>query len=134
MYGVACKRIDVRSKRSVFNSKRTILPAMKQIFDQAQTRFLVVSFNNEGYISRNEMEESLHQWGEVAVIEVDFKRYVGAQIGIHNPSGEKVGSVSHLRNKEYIYVAAKDSSSIKGIVSKVAELLAPVSVTGFVQK
>jgi len=33
------------------------------------------------------------------------KRYVGAQIGIHNPAGVKVGSVSHLRNLEYVLVA-----------------------------
>jgi adenine-specific DNA-methyltransferase len=35
----------------------------------------------------------------------DSKRYVGAQIGIHNPAGQKVGAVSHLRNTEYIFVA-----------------------------
>ena len=41
----------------------------------------------------------------------DYKRYVGAQIGIYNPEGEKVGRVSHLRNKEYVYVV--DSSPPK---------------------
>jgi adenine-specific DNA-methyltransferase len=35
---------------------------------------------------------------------VDYKRYVGAQIGIYNPRGEKVGRVSHLRNKELLYI------------------------------
>ena len=35
----------------------------------------------------------------------DSKRYVGAQIGIHNPQGERVGSVSHLRNREYVVIA-----------------------------
>ena len=35
----------------------------------------------------------------------DSKRYVGAQIGIYNPSGEKVGEVSRLRNLEYVVVA-----------------------------
>jgi adenine-specific DNA-methyltransferase len=29
---------------------------------------------------------------------------VGAQIGIHDPSGRKVGAVSHLRNTEYVLV------------------------------
>ena len=33
------------------------------------------------------------------------QRYVGAQIGIHNPAGEKVGTVSHLRNVEHLVVA-----------------------------
>jgi adenine-specific DNA-methyltransferase len=31
---------------------------------------------------------------------------VGAQIGIHNLRGEKVGTVSHTRNTEYLYVAS----------------------------
>ena len=44
--------------------------------------------------------------GLVRTFESDYKRYVGAQIGIYNPSGEKVGKVSHLRNTEYLYVAA----------------------------
>ena len=41
----------------------------------------------------------------VVPLSFDSKRYVGAQIGIHNPSGEKVGKVSHLRNLEYVVVA-----------------------------
>ena len=40
-----------------------------------------------------------------------FKRYVGAQIGIHNLRGEKVGTVSHLRNKEFVYVVSRDDLS-----------------------
>jgi len=46
--------------------------------------------------------------GQVAIIENDFKRYVGAQIGIHNLAGEKVGRVSHLRNTEFLYVASRE--------------------------
>ena len=39
------------------------------------------------------------------VLAFDSARYVGARIGIHDPSGTKVGSVSHLRNTEYVLVA-----------------------------
>jgi len=67
-----------------------------------QAPVLVVSFNNEGYITRSQLEELLRSlWSgtaRVAVLENDYKRYVGAQIGIFNPKGEKVGKVSHLRN------------------------------------
>ena len=31
----------------------------------------------------------------ITVIENDFKRYVGARIGIYSPRGEKVGQISH---------------------------------------
>jgi len=42
----------------------------------------------------------------VATVATEYRRYVGAQIGIHNPRGEKVGTVTHLRNTEYLFVAA----------------------------
>jgi adenine-specific DNA-methyltransferase len=42
---------------------------------------------------------------DVRLLAFDRKRYVGAQIGIHSPNGEKVGTVSHLRNTEYVFVA-----------------------------
>jgi adenine-specific DNA-methyltransferase len=40
------------------------------------------------------------------VIEIQHPRYVGARIGIHNPQGEKVGSVGRLRNVEYLFVVS----------------------------
>ena len=36
-------------------------------------------------------------------------RYVGAQIGIYNPTGRKVGKVSHLSNHELIVLAGEAS-------------------------
>ena len=66
---------------------------------------LVVSFSDEGYITRDEMEAMLAPRGEVRIQAHDFKRYVGAQIGIYNPQGEKVGTVSHLRNSEFLFIA-----------------------------
>jgi hypothetical protein len=103
-YGIARKRIDCRERRSAFNSKPNIQAAMAAVIDSLDVRHLVVSFNNEGYIQRDEMIDLLSRRGEVFVIERDFKRYVGAQIGVYNPSGLKVGAVSHLSNKEYIFV------------------------------
>ena len=47
--------------------------------------------------------------GLVRTLERDYPRYVGARIGIYNPRGEKVGRISHLRNREYVYVAVEES-------------------------
>jgi adenine-specific DNA-methyltransferase len=70
---------------------------------------MVVSFSDEGYLSREEVEAMLRPRGRVRVIERDYKRYVGAQIGIYNPRGEKVGRVSHLRNTEMVFVVTPRS-------------------------
>lgn len=112
VYGVACKRVDVRERRSIFNSRPLFAGAMRRLLESIRAPVLIVSFNNEGYLAREEMESMLSSlWGgegRVTTIENDFKRYVGAQIGIYNPRGEKVGRVSHLRNKEYLYVVSRE--------------------------
>jgi len=128
VYGIACKREDCRTRGSMFNSKRAFEHAMQTVLSKVRAPILVVSFNNEGFMNRAHMEEMLSDRGEVVVIENDYKRYVGAQIGIYNPQGERVGEVSHLRNKEYLYVVApparahilKELVGSKGIDQKVA--------------
>ncbi len=110
-YGVACKRVDCRERKSDFNSKRRFRAAWERIVDRVRAPYLVVSFSDEGFIGREEMEAVVARRGEVLVIESDYKRYVGAQIGVFNPSGKKVGRVSHLRNKEYLYVVSPEKLS-----------------------
>jgi adenine-specific DNA-methyltransferase len=106
-YGVARKRIDTRENRSAFNSKRAFSSAFERTILGVESPFLLVSFNNEGYISAGEMVRLLSEKGHVVQMDVDFKRYVGAQIGIHNPAGEKVGRVSHLRNTEHLFLVGE---------------------------
>lgn len=104
VYGVANKRIDVRDRRSRFNSKRACKEALAAIIAAVRAPRLLVSFSNEGYVTRRDLEEMLATRGEVSVISCDYKRYVGAQIGIHNHLGVKVGTVSHLSNVEHLFV------------------------------
>ena len=104
VYGTAQKRVDCRERRSAFNLKREAEAALADVVAHVQAKLIVVSFNNEGFIDRPTLEGLLGSRGNVEVIEVDTPRYVGARIGIYNPSGKKVGIVGHLTNKELLYV------------------------------
>lgn len=106
-YGVANKRVDVKTRKSVFNSRPGIAPALQSVIEGLQAPNLLVSFNDEGYLGRDQLVEMLSARGEVQVIEIARPRYVGARIGIHNPKGEKVGSVGRLRNVEYLFVVSE---------------------------
>jgi adenine-specific DNA-methyltransferase len=64
----------------------------------------VVSFSDEGYVSREEIEALLSRRGEVRVLSTAHRRYVGSQIGIYNPRGEKVGVPGHRENTEHLFV------------------------------
>lgn len=108
-YGVACKRIDSRDPgtRSVFNAQREMPAALADLVGRARAEVVVVSYNDESWITAEQMMDSLRDAGhqDVRMLAFDSKRYVGAQIGIHSPSGKKVGTVSRLRNVEHVFVA-----------------------------
>ncbi len=111
-YGIACKRVDARddqATRSVFNSKQDMPAAMADLLARARAEVVVVSYNDESWISPEDMTAALRDTGRerVEVVAFDSKRYVGAQIGVHGPTGEKVGEVKRLRNVEYLFLAGE---------------------------
>jgi adenine-specific DNA-methyltransferase len=114
-YGVAMKRIDCRTTKSDYNSKRRAGAALDDLLARLDVPWLVVSFNDEGFHDPAHVAGLLGEHGYVNVAQVDFKRYVGAQIGIFSPAGEKVGAVSHLRNKELLFVVGPDRARVERV-------------------
>jgi adenine-specific DNA-methyltransferase len=110
VYGIAQKRMDVRERKSAFNQRPNFAPALAELLAAVRAPITVVSFNNEGFIDRGTMESKLKAMyggqAQVQTLAFDYRRYVGAQIGIHDKAGKKVGKVSHLRNLEYLFVSA----------------------------
>lgn len=112
VYGIARKRIDCREYRSAWNSRREIGAALEAALAAVRARYLLVSFNDEGYLSEQVLRGALAAKGAVQVISTDFKRYVGAQIGIYNPSGVKTGKVGRLRNRELLFLVDCEGSGV----------------------
>jgi adenine-specific DNA-methyltransferase len=133
-YGVARKRIDSRdpSTRSAFNSKRTMPDALRRVVRDLDCRLLVLSYNDEAWLNAEELEAVCREGGggggggggagerEVVTLSFDSARYVGAQIGIHNPAGDKVGQVSHLSNHELLVIAG-EGALVRHVVDQVRE-------------
>lgn len=121
-YGIACKRVDARDQdtKSVFNGKRTMPGALEELIHATRADTVVVSLSDESWVSADEMKNWLVEAGHtvVAVLTFDAKRYVGAQIGIFNGTGAKVGEPKRLRNVEQIFVAS--STADVQLAAKVA--------------
>lgn len=111
VYGVACKRIDCRERKSDFNSKRRAESAFREMIDAIDSRYLMVSFSSEGFLSGGTIESVLGARGDVHVIERGHRRYVGSRIGIYSPAGQRVGSASHHTNTEFVYVVVPEGQS-----------------------
>ncbi len=114
-YGVARKRLDARdpSTRSPFNSKRTMADALASVVASVDCDLLALSYNDESWLTLDQLEGMCAAAGPhgearaVATLAFDSARYVGARIGIFDPSGNKVGRVGHLSNQELLVIAGE---------------------------
>jgi adenine-specific DNA-methyltransferase len=122
-YGVACKRIDARDDvtKSAFNRRRAMPEALRRVIADVRARVVVVSYNDESWVPAEELRDLCAVHGHVEMLQFDSRRYVGAQIGIHNPKGERVGTVSHVRNHEYVVVAG-DRDEVVRLVDAAQEV------------
>jgi adenine-specific DNA-methyltransferase len=116
-YGVACKRTEIRDgPRSPFNSRRTMVEALARVVAEVRAGIVVLSYNDESWIALDLLVDMCRSHGHVEVLTFPSNRYVGARIGIHNPAGQRVGTVGRLRNLEYVLVAG-DRSDVRRMVA-----------------
>jgi adenine-specific DNA-methyltransferase len=110
-YGIANKRIDTRlsENKSDFNSKLTMPKALETLISKLRTETLILSYNNESWLSRRELADMCNRFEVVKILDFDFKRYVGSQIGGYNQSGELVGKPGARRNLEHLVIAGPGS-------------------------
>ena len=121
-YGIARKREDCRTTKSAFNSRAASWVAFSEVVRGLQARRAIVSFNDEGFFALDAIRALLtERFGEVAAVPVSSRRYVGAQIGIHNLRGERVGEVGHLKNTEWLFVAGEGAAEIVARAHESAE-------------
>jgi adenine-specific DNA-methyltransferase len=85
-------------QRSRFNKAPEAAVALKELAEKLRARFLLVSFNSEGFISRGEMERILGGVGKVEVMETRYNAFRGSR----NLKGRD------LHVKEYLYLVEKN--------------------------
>lgn len=103
-YGTACKRVDCRTRQSRFNRRRQHGEALGELVRAIRSAFIVLSLNNECWLSPGDARDMLASRGVVTVIEHDHPRYIGSQIGIYNSQGQRVGTPGAKKNREVLLV------------------------------
>ena len=69
-YGVACKRMDSRDSatKSAFNVKREMPLALRQLIAGVRAEVVVLSYNNESWVTLDELVDMCSVHGHVAVL------------------------------------------------------------------
>ena len=66
---------DYSHKKSKYCLKREAKEVFQQLIEDAQTNHIIVSYNNEGIIPKEELLQILQQKGEVAEYALDYRRF-----------------------------------------------------------
>jgi adenine-specific DNA-methyltransferase len=109
VYGTARKRVDCRSRRSPFNRRGEAAAALRAVVHAVRAPVLLLSFSDDGFLARSEVEAILAERGPFEVHARAQPRYVGAKIGIYSPQGERVGTPGRLETTELLYVCRAES-------------------------
>ena len=84
--------------RSVYNQKQKAAIALRQMIEQAPAKYIIISYNSEGFIGKEEMQEMLQALGSLKTVEIKYNTYRAAR----NLSSRS----AHVR--EYLFVLKKD--------------------------
>jgi len=78
--------------------------AFAGVLASVRAKRIVVSFNDEGYLTPPRLRELLGGRGRVSELSVEHPRYIGHKLGVYNPQGEKVGTPGPAKNREHLFV------------------------------
>lgn len=65
--------------RSAFNKNRSALSSMEKIVSNLDAKFIVISYNSEGFISFDEMTEMLKKYGALETVEIKYNTFRGSR-------------------------------------------------------
>lgn len=65
--------------RSVFNKPKLALKAMEEIISNLDTKFAIISYNSEGFISFEEMKTMLEKYGKLKTVEIKYNTFRGSR-------------------------------------------------------
>lgn len=65
--------------RSVFNKPYSALKSMEEIVSGLDSKFIVISYNSEGFISFDEMSEMLKKYGKLKTVEIAYNTFRGSR-------------------------------------------------------
>ncbi len=79
-------------QRSSYNKRKYALEAIQDLFEHTDARFILLSYNDEGFISRTEIEDIMRHFGSVSVYETPYNTFRGSR----NLKDRKISVTEHL--------------------------------------
>lgn len=89
--------IPKKWNKSQYNKKQTAKESMRDLCSSLRTKYLLISFSSDGFISKEEMVEMLSEIGTVRVLDKDYNTFRGSR-NLNNRD---------IHIKEFLYLVKK---------------------------
>jgi len=89
--------------RSVYNKKQYAYKALSDLVNDIKTKYILISFNSEGFITLDEMKNMLQKSGKVQVLETSYNTFRGCR----NLSSLAEQGARDIHVTEYLYLLEK---------------------------
>ena len=65
--------------RSVFNKPKSALCSMEEIISNIDSKFVIISYNSEGFITFEQMTKILSKYGDLKTVEIEYNTFRGSR-------------------------------------------------------
>ena len=100
--------IPINWNRSQYNKKPSTYKTLSELIEKLKAKYIMISFNSEGFISLEEMTSLLKKHGKLYVLEINYNVFRGSR----NLSNRDI----HV--KEYLYLLEKQTKGVKHVTQK----------------
>jgi adenine-specific DNA-methyltransferase len=83
--------------RSNYNKENYALKSLAELVENIKSKYVIISFNSEGFISLEEMKNMLAKIGKIEVLETTYNAFRGSR-NLNN---------REIHVKEYLYLLEK---------------------------
>ena len=89
--------------RSAYNKKQFAYSALAELVNNIKAKYILISFNSEGFISLDEMKYMLNKFGKVQVLETSYNTFRGCR----NLTNLAETGNRNIHVTEYLYLLEK---------------------------
>jgi adenine-specific DNA-methyltransferase len=65
--------------RSAFNKTSLALKSLEKIVDSLDSKYIIISYNSEGFITFEQMTQMLQKYGQLKTVEIDYNTFRGSR-------------------------------------------------------
>lgn len=87
---------DYSDQKSDFCVKKLVAIKMEELIRDLNTKFIMISYNDEGLIGKDQFISILEKYGKLEIVEIDYKKFKAQQ------------GVTREKTVEYLFILQKD--------------------------